>query len=123
MGRPPRPPPSHCRSHVESFARKVCRQATVAEQLDEAARKLVQQRRRLQTARLEVRRPHSRGERRSAARAQAPAAKGSIRPRFPHPTSIPAIRCTSIAPKNEWTKPEEDVPYLTPLIKEIEAEL
>ena len=26
-------------------------------------------------------------------------------------------------PKNEWTKPEEDVPYLTPLIKEIEAEL
>merc|ERR1711900_77685 len=28
-----------------------------------------------------------------------------------------------LLPKNEWTKPEEDVPYLTPLIKEIEAEL
>jgi ubiquinol-cytochrome c reductase subunit 7 len=28
-----------------------------------------------------------------------------------------------LLPKDEWTKPEEDVPYLTPLIKEIEAEL
>jgi len=28
-----------------------------------------------------------------------------------------------LLPKAEWTKPEEDVPYLTPLIKEIEAEL
>jgi ubiquinol-cytochrome c reductase subunit 7 len=28
-----------------------------------------------------------------------------------------------LLPKNEWTKPEEDVPYLTPLIKEIEAEI
>lgn len=26
-------------------------------------------------------------------------------------------------PKDEWTKPEEDVPYLTDLIKEIESEL
>ncbi|KAK4201449.1 cytochrome b-c1 complex subunit 7 [Triangularia verruculosa] len=27
-----------------------------------------------------------------------------------------------ILPKNEWTKPEEDVPYLSPILKAIEAE-
>lgn len=27
-----------------------------------------------------------------------------------------------LLPKSEWTKPHEDVPYLGPLIKEIEAE-
>lgn len=27
-----------------------------------------------------------------------------------------------LIPKAEWTKPEEDVPYLTPLIAQIEAE-
>jgi ubiquinol-cytochrome c reductase subunit 7 len=28
-----------------------------------------------------------------------------------------------LLPKEEWTKPEEDKPYLTPLIQEIEAEI
>ncbi|KAK4162667.1 cytochrome b-c1 complex subunit 7 [Cladorrhinum sp. PSN259] len=28
-----------------------------------------------------------------------------------------------VLPKNEWTKPEEDVPYLGPLLKELDAEL
>ncbi|KAK4179889.1 cytochrome b-c1 complex subunit 7 [Triangularia setosa] len=27
-----------------------------------------------------------------------------------------------ILPKNEWTKPEEDVPYLSPILQAIEAE-
>jgi len=27
-----------------------------------------------------------------------------------------------LLPKSEWTKPEEDTPYLAPLIAEIEAE-
>jgi ubiquinol-cytochrome c reductase subunit 7 len=28
-----------------------------------------------------------------------------------------------LLPKNEWTKPEEDKPYLSPLIQQVEAEL
>jgi len=27
-----------------------------------------------------------------------------------------------LLPKNEWTKPEEDVPYLTPVLKQVVAE-
>jgi ubiquinol-cytochrome c reductase subunit 7 len=27
-----------------------------------------------------------------------------------------------ILPKNEWTKPEEDVPYLTPILEQLYAE-
>jgi len=37
-----------------------------------------------------------------------------------------AFQCSlshQLLPKEEHTKPEEDVPYLTPLIEEIEAEL
>jgi len=37
-----------------------------------------------------------------------------------------AFQCSlshQLLPKEEQTKPEEDVPYLTPLIREIEAEL
>ncbi|KAL1863945.1 hypothetical protein VTK73DRAFT_6324 [Phialemonium thermophilum] len=36
-----------------------------------------------------------------------------------------AMQCSithKLLPKSEWTKPEEDVPYLGPLIAEIEAE-
>lgn len=36
-----------------------------------------------------------------------------------------AVQCSishKLLAKNEWTKPEEDVPYLLPLIKVIEAE-
>ncbi|KAK4249083.1 cytochrome b-c1 complex subunit 7 [Corynascus novoguineensis] len=28
-----------------------------------------------------------------------------------------------ILPKHEWTKPEEDVPYLTPILEQLQAEL
>lgn len=28
-----------------------------------------------------------------------------------------------LLPKSEWTKPEQDVPYLLPIIKRVEAEL
>ncbi|KIW05159.1 uncharacterized protein PV09_03710 [Verruconis gallopava] len=37
-----------------------------------------------------------------------------------------AFQCSvshQLLPKEEWTKPDEDTPYLTPLIEEIEAEL
>lgn len=36
-----------------------------------------------------------------------------------------AVQCSvshKLLAKNEWTKPEEDIPYLLPLIKVIEAE-
>lgn len=36
-----------------------------------------------------------------------------------------AVQCSiahKLLPKNEWTKPQEDIPYLLPLIKTIEAE-
>lgn len=36
-----------------------------------------------------------------------------------------AVQCSitqSILPKNDWTKFEDDVPYLEPYIKEVEAE-
>ncbi|CAJ2502803.1 Uu.00g101970.m01.CDS01 [Anthostomella pinea] len=36
-----------------------------------------------------------------------------------------AIQCSlrhKLLPKEEWTKPEEDVPYLTPLIEKIRAQ-
>ncbi|KAL2146216.1 hypothetical protein VTI28DRAFT_4795 [Corynascus sepedonium] len=28
-----------------------------------------------------------------------------------------------LLPKHEWTKPEEDVPYLTPILEQLQAEL
>ncbi|KAG8168471.1 hypothetical protein KVR01_001220 [Diaporthe batatas] len=37
-----------------------------------------------------------------------------------------AVQCSishKLLPKQEWTKPEEDTPYLLPLIKLVEAEL
>ncbi|EMC97052.1 hypothetical protein BAUCODRAFT_32794, partial [Baudoinia panamericana UAMH 10762] len=37
-----------------------------------------------------------------------------------------AFQCSlthQLLPRNEWTKPEEDYPYLSPIIREIEAEL
>ncbi|KAI0005622.1 14 kDa subunit of cytochrome bd ubiquinol oxidase [Xylariaceae sp. FL0662B] len=36
-----------------------------------------------------------------------------------------AFQCSTthkLLPKNEWTKPEEDIPYLQPLINQIRAE-
>ncbi|KAF1820413.1 14 kDa subunit of cytochrome bd ubiquinol oxidase [Dissoconium aciculare CBS 342.82] len=36
-----------------------------------------------------------------------------------------AFQCSlahQLLPKSEWTKPEQDTPYLSPIIKEIEAE-
>ncbi|KAI1344795.1 cytochrome b-c1 complex subunit 7 [Xylariaceae sp. FL0016] len=36
-----------------------------------------------------------------------------------------AIQCSvtqKLLPKDQWTKPEEDVPYLTPIINQIRAE-
>jgi ubiquinol-cytochrome c reductase subunit 7 len=36
-----------------------------------------------------------------------------------------AIQCSiqhKLLPKNEWTKPEDDVPYLMPLVEQIAAE-
>jgi ubiquinol-cytochrome c reductase subunit 7 len=37
-----------------------------------------------------------------------------------------AVQCSlqqKLLPENEWTKPEEDVPYLRPIIEQIEAEI
>lgn len=37
-----------------------------------------------------------------------------------------AVQCSishRLLPKQEWTKPEEDIPYLLPVIKLIEAEM
>ena len=37
-----------------------------------------------------------------------------------------ATQCSyqhKLLPKAEWTKPEEDVPYLSPIIEQVEAEL
>ncbi|KAI1420408.1 cytochrome b-c1 complex subunit 7 [Xylaria sp. FL1777] len=36
-----------------------------------------------------------------------------------------AIQCSvthKLLPKDQWTKPEEDVPYLTPLVEQLRAE-
>ncbi|PNY25950.1 Cytochrome b-c1 complex subunit 7 [Tolypocladium capitatum] len=37
-----------------------------------------------------------------------------------------SIQCSyqhKLLPKDQWTKPEEDVPYLRPIIEQVEAEL
>ena len=37
-----------------------------------------------------------------------------------------AVQCSlthKLLPKKEWTKPEEDTPYLLPLIHQVEAEI
>lgn len=37
-----------------------------------------------------------------------------------------AVQCSlthKLLPKKDWTKPEEDTPYLLPLIHQVEAEL
>lgn len=54
----PSDPPSNTRNHVCSVSRPLHHEAPVAAALDEAARQLVLQRRRLQAARSEVRSPN-----------------------------------------------------------------